>query len=267
MARSAQRKKRAKDKRGKIIIALSCIGLAILVSVPLIIKLNEIPYDEDTLCPLDRAYGHTVIMIDKTDPLTTIQEDALRNIIDRVKTEMALYEKLSIYVLDDQNYSFPQPRFALCNPGKGEDASPIYQNPRLIQRRFEELFGSKVDAALDGIQLGDTRPHSPIMEMLRAIGSLNDFSNAYAPRRLIIFSDMLQHMPDYSHHSGIPDFEEFKKTEYAAFQRVDLSGVDINLIYLVREKTAKRQTNRHGFFWEQYFTWLGATLQEIRPIR
>lgn len=261
------RKKRNKDQLGKVIIAMSALGLAILITIPLLIKLTEVPYDDETFCPLDRPYPHTVIMIDKTDPLTETQEEALRNIIARIKSDMTLYEKLSIFVLDDQNYTYPQPRFALCNPGSGDDASPIYQNPKLMQIRFEEVFGNKIDTALDDIQLGDTRPNSPIMEMIRTLQNLPDFISANKPRRLIIFSDMLQHMPGYSHYRASPNFETFKETEFAKFQRADLAGVNVSIMYLVRDKTTKRQTNRHGLFWEQYFDWMGAQLQEIRPIR
>lgn len=260
-------KKRAEDTRGKIIIGVSMLGLLVLIAIPLIIKLNEVPYDEETLCPTDRPYPHTVIMIDKTDPLTDQQEKALRTIVARIKDDMAQFEKLSIYVLDDRNYSFPESRFALCNPGTGDDASPIYQNPQLIQRRFEDLFGSKLDAALDGIQLGDTRPHSPIMEMVRNLEHLSDFGAAHNPRHLIIFSDMLQHMAAYSHYRGKFDFETFSTSDYAAIQHVDLTGVDVSIVYLIRDKTVKLQTNRHGLFWEKYFDSLGAKLQEIRPIR
>ena len=256
-----------KDKHGIFIIVGSVLGLALLALIPVILSITETPFDEETLCPMEQDYGHTIILVDKTDPLTLTQAELVRRLVDRVKTDMSIFEKLSIFVLDDLNYSFPEPRFALCNPGSGENASPLYQNSRLMERRFEEKFGEPLDKALDGIKLGDTRPNSPIMEMIASVGSLEDFHPSKEIRRLIIFSDMLQHMPEYSHYRGKPDYKSFKDTDYARRLLVDLQGVQVRIIYLVRMSAIQRQTNRHGLFWEKYFDRLGAVLDEIRPSR
>ena len=264
MARSGLSKK---DKQGVIIIVGSVLGLVLLALIPVIVSITAVPFDEETLCPKEQDYGHTVILVDKTDPLTPTQATLVRRLVDRVKSSMTLFEKLSIFVLDDLNYSFPEPRFALCNPGSGENASPLYQNPSLMERRFEEKFGEPLDKALDGIKLGDTRPNSPIMEMIASVSTLKDFQPSKENRRLIIFSDMLQHMPDYSHYSSKLDYDAFKGTDYARRQLVNLEGVQVRIIYLVRKNAIQRQTNRHGLFWEKYFERLGARLDEIRPSR
>lgn len=256
-----------KDKQGLAIICASLLGLVIIALVPIFVSVLKVPYDEETLCPSDREYAHTVILIDKTDPLTATQEDLLRRMINQIKDEMQLYEKLSVYVLDDRNYAFPTPRFALCNPGSGDNASPLYQNPRLIHQRFTEKFGQPLSDALAGIRLGDTRPNSPIMEMIASIAELKDFKPSKERRRLIIFSDMLQHMPEYSQYHAAPDFKTFADTPYARRLSVEMTGVSVRIVYLLRAGSERRQTNAHGLFWEQYFARLGARLDEIRPSR
>lgn len=263
----ARRKLSKKDKQGIIVMVASLLGLIVLGMIPVIVNLTSVPYDEETLCPLHEDYAHTVILIDKTDPLTETQEGLVQRLIERIKSDMLLHEKLSIYVLDDTNYSFPTAKFSLCNPGTGENASPIYQNPRLMERKFEDNFGTPLTLALDGIQLGDTRPNSPVMEMIASIAALDDFQPSDQRRRLIIFSDMLQNMPGYSHYRVTPDFASFANTDYARAQLVDMRGVQVQIVYLLRDGGAKRQTNRHGLFWEQYFDRMGAKLTEIRPSR
>ncbi len=206
-------------------------------------------------------------MIDKTDPLTGSQEDTLRSKISKLRNkDLQLYEKLSIYVLDDRNYAFPEPRFAFCNPGGRKHANRIYQNPELMQNKFDEVFGTPLNKALADIQLGDTRPSSPIMEMIQTVGRLRDFRPTPTHRRrLIIFSDMLQNVPDYSHYRTKPDYRIFKENSYAQRLRVDLGGVEVRIIYLLRNGARHLQTNAHGVFWEQYLESLGAQLSEIAP--
>jgi hypothetical protein len=256
----ARSKLSKKDKQGIIVGATSLLGLVVLGMIPVIVNLTSVPYDQETLCPSEGNYAHTVVLIDKTDPLTKTQVGKLNRLIERTKSEMLLHEKLSIYVLDDRDYSVPAPKFALCNPGTGGNASPIYQNPRLMQIKFEETFGEPLQNALDGIELGATRPVSPVMEMIASIADLKDFKLSDQRRRLIIFSDMLQNMQGYSHYRERPDFDTFQNTDYARAQLVKMQGVEVKIFYLKRDSASKRQTKPHKRFWEQYFDRMGAEL-------
>ena len=202
-------------------------------------------------------------MIDKTDPLTQSQEKRVRNWVSKIKSNMILYEKLSIYVLDDQNYSFPEASFALCNLGTGSDANTLYQNPRMMQLKFEANFGQPLDQALNGIKLGETKQKSPIMEMIANLGKLKDFQPNNNRRRLIIFSDMLQHMPEYSHYRNKIDYTTFEKSDYARNQLIDLQGFDIRIMYLKRKNARRLQNGRHQLFWEKYFDRIGATIKDF----
>jgi hypothetical protein len=261
----ARSKLSKKDKQGIIVGATSLLGLVVLGMIPVIVNLTSVPYDQETLCPSEGNYAHTVILIDKTDPLTKTQVGKLRRLIERTKSEMLMHEKLSIYVLDDRDYSVPAPRFALCNPGTGGNASPIYQNPRLMQIKFEDTFGEPLQNALDGIELGETRPVSPVMEMIASIADLKDFKLSDQRRQLIIFSDMLQNMKGYSHYREQPDFDAFAKTDYARAQLVEMPGVEVTIYYLKRDGGRKRQTKPHTQFWNQYFHKMGAKLIMIDP--
>ena len=268
---ASKKKKKAlskKDKQGVAIFFVAAFGLALLGGVPLVLNALSVKYNKVTLCPTEQPYDHTVILIDKTDPLTITQENALRGLVARLRDQMRLYEKLSIFVLDDRNYAFPEPRFAYCNPGNKDDASPIYQNPEMMQIRFEEKFGAPLSAALEDIQLGDTRPSSPIIEMIHSIARLRDFQpSSNSARRLIVVSDMLQNMPSYSHYRTKPDFSKFVQSQYASNMLSDLSDIKVEILYLKWDGSQKRQTLGHGLFWEQFFKHQGAQVLDIGPQR
>ena len=262
-----------RDKHGLMILGVAGMCILGLMLVPLFLKDgNGSAVDPDTLCPRSGNYGHTVILVDKTDPFTPTQQHVLQQVIASIRDHMAVADKLSIYILDDTNYVAPQPAFALCNPGSGRDANPIYQNPQKVERVFRERFGQPLERILKPLMAANERAASPIMEMIREISTIDDFgahgdSGPNAPRRrLVIFSDMLQNMADYSHYRTRADFETFRTSQYYYGVHAPLSGVEVEIYYLVRPHTRQLQTRGHILFWEQYFRRAGAVLNFVRPV-
>lgn len=70
-------------------------------------------YDPATLCPIDRSYPRTVVIVDKTDPFSDSQSIFLRAELENIRDELELFEKLAIYVLNQDNFSAPRPVFEL----------------------------------------------------------------------------------------------------------------------------------------------------------
>lgn len=257
------------------ILAGVCVAGIALFMVPLFVG-DKGAYDPATLCPTDRSYGRTIVIVDKTDPFTDSQSAFLRTEIERIRDDMDEYEKLTIYVLNQSNFSTPKPVFELCKPGTGEDANALYQNPQKIRQRFENRFGRPLEELLADLTKGDVADRSPIMEMIRNVSYRGDFDMGESneekgksedrgvKRQLVIISDMLQHMPEFSQYQAPVTFEAFAKTEYFRHIRATLPGVVVHLIYLLRHGREKIQTASHLIFWEKFFRNAGAELVDVR---
>jgi hypothetical protein len=264
------RKKLTKIEQDRLGIKI-LIGVAVVIALVVIVavlggKGPDGGYDQDTLCPRKQPYAHSIILIDKTDLFSTSQQTVLVNIIGRVRDRMEEFEKLSIFVLDDRNYGSAVPVFALCNPGRGDNFNPLYQNPELARRIFDTKFGQPLKEVLKVLTVGGKRPTSPIMEMIRAISVVEDFAPKGAKaRRLILFSDMLHNTPSFSQYQNHERFSKFRTTDYARRAIPNLSGVDVEIIYLLRDGAGRHQTRGHAIFWEHYFNATGARLQDLVP--
>ncbi len=229
---------------------------------------QERRYDAQTFCPNKQLTNHTIIVIDKTDPFTETQKDYIKSYIDRIRNELSLYEKISLFTLSDNNYIAPTAVFSKCNPGTGKEANVIYQNPRMIQSKFDDFFKTPLDNILKNIFQEYSAPISPILEMIREISYREDFSSNVLKRNLIIIADMMQNMPNlYSHYSDIIDYKEFKKDPYFNEITTNLNGIEVQIIYLYRPKANLKQGRKHIFFWEQYFQNMGAHISLVRFIR
>lgn len=253
------------DRLGVILISGSAAVVIALLGVRFLIGGESI--DKTDLCPIDRPYPHTVLLVDKTDPFTPSQQRFLRNLTNKVKFDLERYEKLSIYVLDNENYLAPAPVFAMCNPGTGAGANELYQNPQRVQQRFDEFFGDPLDAVLEKLLEAAEAPHSPIMEMLREVSFVDDFNTETPERRLIVVSDMLQNMPAYSHYQDSIDYDGFAASAYADEVAALLGGVTVTVVYLWRPGTRNLQGLGHIRFWDRYFAEFGARLVEVERVR
>jgi len=225
-------------------------------------------YDSETFCPLDGSERHTAILIDASDTLSPTQVNRVIDHVDGLRRDLDLHEWVGLYVLDEDDISLPQPVFALCNPGSGAQANPLYENPERVRRQFEQKFSRPLAEAVESLAT-DARQEqstSPILEMIRAVATDRRFS-ASSGRRLLVVSDMLQNMPAYSQYGGDFDFDAFRRLPYAEqFLNVSLLEVDVELIYLKRAHTARLQTRGHIDFWESYFDAVDASLNRVEPV-
>lgn len=258
-----KKKLNEKDRRGLKIFVAAGIFVLVLIMIPIFVPSGG-PYDEATLCPTDRPYPRTIVVVDKTDPFTVSQSRFLRAEIERLRDNMAQYEKLAIYVLNQDNFAAPESVFELCNPGSGKDANALYQNPTKIRLRFKKKFGQPLADLLADLITGERADRSPIMEMIRNVAYMGDFNDQSVKRRLILISDMLQHMPGYSHYRSPVNFEAFAASDYFARIKAPLPGVNVHLIYLVRRGQERNQTSKHLVFWERFFQGVGAKLVDVR---
>ena len=258
----------ARRRRSRPQAHIVALGIALFVAIA-VLTVGLWPqrdYDEKTLCPKDGDYPRTAVLIDATDALNASQVKTIREEVTALRDRLALHEWVGIFVLNEDNLVLPAPEVALCYPGDESTANPLYENPRQIRRRFEREFRDPIEAAVQHLADLPSRPTSPILEMIRAVALDRNFDSTKG-RRLLVVSDLLQNVPEYSHYRAEPDFEQWRQTPYAReFLLLSLLDVQIDVLYLRRTETRPRQTRGHVKFWEEYFHAVGAVVETLKPV-
>ena len=261
---------RNKRKRGQDLIGIALIVLVVLVIAGggagyFYLQQTRVALDETTLCPKGGARTLTVVLVDRTDPLTTIQRAALRRRLEEIKDSVAQYGALRIYSIEPIGETLLPPLVNLCNPGRGADIDPKFGNPRLVEKRWRERFAIPIEALLDDLMQIHEADSSPIMESIQsiAVSILRGNAAAEIPKRLIIASDMLQHTVEYSQYKGGLDFQEFRKSGYYRRLQADLRGVEVEIIYVRRDTRRAAQGKAHIQFWRDYIGDLGGALKRV----
>lgn len=240
--------------------------------------INQSHLDE-RLCPKDGPLGHTILLIDKTDPPSLIQKSALNQLLAEVAQRHAasfkvpggaehpvkVGELLSIFVLGEDYKKSPEPIFSRCNPGLGSDASIFLANPKRLESIYQREFDDRLNAVRDQLFAVTPSKWSPIMEMFQLV-AINGFKRSATggSRRLIVVSDMLHNTPQYTFFKQQQDFEAFSKTTYFQQIRTDLPQVSVEMRYLMYSPTL--QTNSLTYFWEAYFKAMGGSLTSAKPL-
>jgi len=155
-----------------------------------------------------------------------------------------------------------QPAIARCMGQRPENITgleSVFVNSDILGKEVGELvqmFDTQI-TDLNTILPGA----SPIMEMILALSTSDFATNFDKPHQIIIFSDMIQEMPDYSHRSIALadeeiDYDIWKENHGPVFG--NLGGADWEIVYLQRETDRGIQTTEHQQFWIDFFTDLRA---------
>lgn len=225
------------------------------------VKLNS-----DTLCPLDGPRALTVILVDRTDRLNTVQREALRVRLDEVRAHIPQYGAIALFSIGPTENELLRPEVYMCNPGAVAEASPVYQNMRRVEQRWQTFTQRLEQAFATAVQAGE-QPASPIMESIQS-AALATFARTTSniPKRLIIASDLLQHSPALSLYQRLPRFVEFKNTEVFRQLRAPLMGVELEILYLRRPTNRAVQNKALIEFWQQYIGENGGQLTSVIAI-
>lgn len=266
MARSSRRAQRKQNSDLMMLIGACLAAIGILAGAGYFYLTREKGIDKITLCPANGPTGHVVLLVDQTDPLNFVQKRAfeaeLQNIVLRRTPKGSL---LSVYVLGEDFTSTAEPLVELCNPGSGEDKSALNSNLVRLRKQYEERFVQPLLQQSEKLVAATPAKKSPIFEMLQLVG-INAFRkhDIQGERRLIVVSDMLHNTAEFSMYKGLPDFEAFSASDYGRKAQVDLSGVQVELDYLINDP--KLQSRRNLSFWEAYFNKAHARLVSVRPL-
>lgn len=255
-----------KDRWGVVLLVVSLVIISVGAGFYFYLRGNSSKFDKDTYCPRDGESSITVILFDRSDALNVVQQEALRRHLDRVKGELNQHEKLVIYLIDDTKNQLLTPFFEMCNPGKGDDVSPLIGSPALVKKRWNEGFSRKVDVVIADMIRPSTAPHSPIMESIQAVAIRHFGDKRIFQKRLVIASDMIQNTPGHSQFRGVMPFNDFKQTAYFRHVLAHLNGVEVKLFYINFDSGRSISGPKHLEFWQHYFSEMGGKLDRFVPL-
>jgi hypothetical protein len=244
------------------------IGVVVLLVLGGVIyyQMNHDTLDKETLCPSSGPKGQYVVLIDNTSPFPFTQKAALsQRLKTMVLNDVPEGHLLSVFLLGEKFEQNEKPIFERCNPGQWSDRSQLTATKKFVDRDFNEKFAKPLDAVVRKIPLDEHSKLSPIFQMLQLVG-INGFDHAHVKgdRKLVIYSDMLANMPDFSMYKiKRHNYAEFAKSAYGRnAQAPGLNGVVVTINLLANEEKTP-QTNELGNFWAQYFEANGASVETI----
>lgn len=265
------REKREQTEKFKLIAGIAVFSFiivgAIIFAVPQLLE-DKIEYDKQTGCPIGTngriaPVAHTVVLIDETDQLTIHQKEFMETYLRNfVRKDLRVGEFLSIYALGDDVQGSRKPIFEMCKMRDGSDADAFTENEKLMTRQFKKKFEAPLNRKFEDLMTPrSAASQSPIFEMIQAI-AVNSFlkHDVEGDRRLIIYSDMLQHTNKYSLYKTM-DYENFRRSKY--FGEVSFRLPDTEVYLYVFNTQSSYHQNKLIEFWKQFFKEKGAYLNHV----
>lgn len=252
------------DKLGIKLFGVVLVSILFLGVIAIIVTTEEAVDSE--FCLEETPVPHTVILMDRTDPLTLQQQSYFVEVANSLMKDFALHEKVSVFFVDSEMAAKPQPTFSMCNPGNGENLSGYLSNPKKVKKLFKSKFESPFTKTISVMSSEKSFVYSPIMEMIKSVSYRYDFRHTDKKRKLIILSDMIQNTDGYSQYNDSALYKNFKKSAYARENEALLGGVEVTIYYLWRTGLNNVQGRKHISFWEHYFANMGAKLVAVERI-
>jgi hypothetical protein len=213
--------------------------------------------DKVTLCPATQPKDIIVIVLDTTDglpdPARIEATTRLTDLID-ASPQGAL---LDMRVIDPAH---PAGRLVLtlCNPGDGRNLSEWTGNPDMAKRLWRERFREPLVRALEGSLQTTPAKSSPLLATFQgiALGRFTGAQVASAHKRLVIVSDLIEHVPgEYSQYPPADlHYARFKSSPVYRKLHTDLQGADVTIFYIDRNGPGCRpiDTGAHMIFWTSW---------------
>jgi hypothetical protein len=268
--RPSRKDKQAIEVRKAIAVLVTVCLVAAGIGYAYITTHKDIrPVDGRTFCPTDEKGPNSVtaILIDRTDSFSLTQQAAIRDRLNDVKDHMSRYDLVEVYSVEPTQTKLLQPQFSMCSPGRGEDTNDWTGNPHLIEERWKNLFDAPLNNLFNSILSSEVARISPIMESIQSIAVTRLESEKLVskkiPRRLIIISDLIQYVKDYSQYRPFRSFNQFRDTPYYQSVRSDLSDIHIEIWYIRRHNTLALQGEKHIDFWRDYIADQGGLVDKV----
>jgi hypothetical protein len=252
-----------------VLIWLGVIGFAACLGWYAWYMYHKDVQDKVTLCPGKGPIGQYVVLIDNTSPFPHNQKVALSQ---RLKTlvlnEVPQGALVSVFLLGENYKQHDAPIFEKCKPTQWDDDMKLTASKKLVEREYAEKFERPLESVMHQISLDQKAKNSPIFEMLQLVGIKGfERANVQGDRHLIIYSDMVANMPQFSmYNSKLPAYKDFAITSYGrdATARA-LEGAVVTINMLAAEPAAAPYKMRSDF-WAHYFEANKATLESVNPV-
>jgi hypothetical protein len=267
--RRRYRSSRSTKKSGKRVIAWFMIVLAVAAlggigGASAWYRSTRPQMDAATMCPSAGPVAVHAILLDRSDPITPLQAERLRQVVGAAIENASVNERIDLYVLAGDGTQAVAPVVSLCRPKS--DGNGLYENRARIPERYAARFKKPLDDALASMMVPVTAQSSPIMESVKAvcIAAFGEMEKS-APARLTVASDMIQFSPLLNHYKR-RDFDEFAATPAYKQVLADCHGASVKVLYLVRARDVRVQDRKHQLFWERFFDHENAIVMSIEPI-
>lgn len=218
------------------------------------------PRDQETLCPKAGPVGHTLILVDKSDPWSEVQAGRLKKLVKQIGDELPAERMLSIYVFNDVfEPGFPS-LISLCNPGK--TASELIGNPRREYVKWVEKFGRPLDDAMTVLTQPAKGNQSPIVEAIGDVVSRRENRFPTGDRSLVLVSDMLQNSSQFTvfgNAAGARDPERLRRLLDKVWQDSGAKTWALS-IHQVQGVYDQNRLEQAAALWKQAFQKLNVTV-------
>ncbi len=239
---------------GKAILGVALIVIALCLAgggVYAVHILKQQKFDPETLCPLEGPKAVTLILIDKTDPLTAAEQARVRNLIAAEADAIPTGSRITVKLLQQREGASETARATaadLCNPGA--EANPLFENPRRVAARYRSAFQEPIEQAIASVESAGSAPASPIA---RAIEETIEAAPQGPGHRfkLILVSDLMEHTPEASAYSGTLSEAALRRAIPPGTQ-ARLKEAEVRVLLLNRPRYAKQQAAAITV-WRQFF--------------
>ena len=251
-------------------VGMPRLGAAVATMALLCAGCDQTRLDEN-LCPRDgRSPRNTVLLLDTSDPLTPKHRAELQRLVGELQSpaaelRVAAGEALIVYELGTDLDAL-EPVLTVCNPVEHPDQWEWWQEltrGRAIDLQRWRHFREAVEGLFTQMESSAGQPSSPLLETLGVIVPRHAPSARVAAAKdgghthLILFSDLLQHSATLSHYGAYPLGEDVRKTPGLRALQTDLTGIDVSLLRLERQRDTRWQTRDHYYWWTHLVRSLG----------
>lgn len=208
----------------------------------------------DTNCPANGPSAIAIVLVDASDDLPRAATQEIdKHLVDLLE-QTPQHALLEVRVLDPK-FTNGRVLFSRCNPGSGKDFDPIYGNPELAGKRWKERFADPFRKIIPQALAPTPANASPIMATIQGVALDHFTGRRVAPlsKSLIIFSDMLEHVPGYSQYKGQLNFQDFRSSLHYRNTRTNLNGAKIFIYYIDRPTARESGSVSHIKFWSEWF--------------
>ena len=197
----------------------------------------------------------TVIVIDRTESLSTqTQEEIVARALAYVRDETQVNELVTVFNLSEVSGKNLVPAFSRCKPSV--DANPLVSSPRLSEKFYRERFLGPLTQVLS--QQSKDSGESPITQALIDV-SLTQYLRSQT-NTLVVFSDLLEHVPGKFSMYGFPSCQNqqaivnaFRESKRGAQERPKFINTKVQLNIIPRTKVSAAAIACRDRFWTWFF--------------